>query len=168
MQRKQHRRKYAEMHTSISIRQFWFFFLITFVFFLINMNAFDMSENVQFNFLTVYLKKKGYFFFTSTCCIWPCVGKEGAYIFFNLQAFLLLIHMVFNFFRKMYGTSSPQSRLKPLTTWGIMSSVNEVQRNSLHFSQFFSRRKKKTSLRKQQEYFSLFETLCDIQLKNFF
>lgn len=100
MHRKQHGRKYAEMHTSITIRQFWFFFLITFVFFLINMNAFDVSENVQFNFLTIQLKKKGYFFFASTCCVWPCVGKEGLIYFLIYRLIFIINSYDFQFLQK--------------------------------------------------------------------
>ena len=100
MQRKQHRRKYAEMHTSISIRQFWFFFLITFVFFLINMNAFDMSENVQFNFLTIYLKKKGYFF-SLPHVVFGLVQEKRGLIYFLIYRLIFIINSYgFQFLQK--------------------------------------------------------------------
>lgn len=99
MHRKQHGRKYAEMHTSITIRQFWFFFLITFIFFLTNMNAFDMSENVQFNFLTIQLKKKG-FFFHFHMCLTSC-RKGGAYICFLVYRLIFIINSYgFQFLQK--------------------------------------------------------------------
>ena len=100
MHRKQHGRKYAEMHTSITIRQFWFFFLITFVFFLINMNAFEMSENVQFNFLTIYLKKKGFFFSLSHVVFGLVQERRGLYIFLIYRLIFIINSYGFQFLQK--------------------------------------------------------------------
>ena len=100
MHRKQHGRKYAEMHTSITIRQFWFFFLITFVFFLINMNAFEMSENVQFNFLTIYLKKKGFFFSLPHVVFGLVQERRGLYIFLIYRLIFIINSYGFQFLQK--------------------------------------------------------------------